>query len=83
MPGSQQAPVLMLWSSPRSRSTAFFRMMAERGDFTAVHEPFSSGGFGDVPSRDDIDIEQHPVLSSYLAHHLPLFEKLYAGRLTI
>jgi hypothetical protein len=32
---------LMLWSAPRSRSTAFFRMMAERGDFTLVHEPFS------------------------------------------
>jgi hypothetical protein len=33
--------VLALWSTPRSRSTAFFRMMIERGDFTAVHEPFS------------------------------------------
>jgi hypothetical protein len=32
---------LMLWSVPRGRSTAFFRMMAERGDFTLVHEPFS------------------------------------------
>jgi hypothetical protein len=38
---------LMLWSAPRSRSTAFFRMMAERGDFTVVHEPFSYlGEFG-------------------------------------
>jgi hypothetical protein len=33
--------MLMLWSAPRSRSTAFFRMMTERGDFTTVHEPFS------------------------------------------
>lgn len=32
---------LMLWSVPRGRSTAFFRMMAERGDFEVVHEPFS------------------------------------------
>ena len=31
----------MLWAVPRSGSTAFFRMMAERGDFTVVHEPFS------------------------------------------
>lgn len=31
----------MLWGAPRSRSTAFFRMMAERGDFVMVHEPFS------------------------------------------
>jgi Sulfotransferase domain len=34
-------PMLMLWSVPRSRSTAFYRMMTERGDFTTVHEPFS------------------------------------------
>jgi hypothetical protein len=33
--------MLVLWSAPRSRSTAFFRMMIERGDFVAVHEPFS------------------------------------------
>ncbi len=33
--------LLMLWSAPRGRSTAFFRMMVERGDFTVVHEPFS------------------------------------------
>src|SRR5690242_19337971 len=40
-PLRSQAVLLMLWSAPRSRSTAFFRMMIERGDFTAVHEPFS------------------------------------------
>jgi hypothetical protein len=33
--------MLMLWSAPRSRSTAFYRMMIERGDFTGVFEPFS------------------------------------------
>ncbi|MFD4551263.1 sulfotransferase family protein [Streptomyces sp. NPDC058466] len=33
--------ILALWSAPRCRSTAFFRMMSERGDFTPVHEPFS------------------------------------------
>src|SRR5689334_17699809 len=31
--------VLMLWSAPRSRSTAFFRSMVERGDLIALHEP--------------------------------------------
>jgi Sulfotransferase domain len=35
------ARIIALWSMPRSRSTAFFRMMAERGDFAMVHEPFS------------------------------------------
>jgi Sulfotransferase domain len=34
--------LLVLWSVPRARSTVFFKMMAERGDFLAVHEPFSN-----------------------------------------
>ncbi|MFJ4559866.1 sulfotransferase family protein [Streptomyces massasporeus] len=34
-------PMLALWSVPRSRSTAFFRVMGERGDLGVVHEPFS------------------------------------------
>ncbi|MDX5461815.1 hypothetical protein [Micromonospora tulbaghiae] len=33
--------MLTMWSAPRSRSTAFERMMMERGDFTVLHEPFS------------------------------------------
>ncbi|WP_258177599.1 sulfotransferase-like domain-containing protein [Streptomyces solincola] len=33
--------LLAMWSAPRSRSTAFERMMMERGDFTVLHEPFS------------------------------------------
>jgi hypothetical protein len=32
--------LVILWSAPRSRSTAFFRAMVERGDFLGVHEPF-------------------------------------------
>src|ERR1700751_3125375 len=32
-------PVHALWSAPRSRSTAFFRSMVERGDVLALHEP--------------------------------------------
>ncbi len=41
--------MLMLWSAPRSRSTAFYRVMIERGDFTGVHEPFSNVAvFGNV-----------------------------------
>jgi hypothetical protein len=33
---------LFLWSPPRSLSTAFLRMMIERGDHEVIHEPFSS-----------------------------------------
>jgi hypothetical protein len=32
--------IIALWSAPRSRSTAFFRAMVERGDLLALHEPF-------------------------------------------
>ncbi|MCL2584505.1 MAG: sulfotransferase family protein [Streptosporangiales bacterium] len=32
--------VFALWSAPRARSTAFFRSMLQRGDLTALHEPF-------------------------------------------
>lgn len=32
--------LIALWAHPRSRSTAFFRMIQNRGDFLVVHEPF-------------------------------------------
>ncbi len=41
MPDNAVKPrVIALWSVPRSRSTVFFRAMLERGDLTALHEPF-------------------------------------------
>jgi hypothetical protein len=41
--------ILALWSVPRARSTAFLRMMLQRGDFTVLHEPFSRvTDFGDT-----------------------------------
>jgi hypothetical protein len=33
------SPVIFLWSHSRSASTAFVRMMIERGDVTVLHEP--------------------------------------------
>ncbi|MEV8516346.1 hypothetical protein [Dactylosporangium sp. NPDC051484] len=35
-------PVIVMWAVPRSRSTAFLRMIIERGDLDVVHEPFSN-----------------------------------------
>ena len=35
-------PIVVLWSAPRSRSTAFERMMIERGDHVVFDEPFSA-----------------------------------------
>ncbi|MDM8536069.1 hypothetical protein QUF70_04885 [Desulfobacterales bacterium HSG17] len=34
-------PIVALWTHPRSISTAFERVMMERGDFNILHEPFS------------------------------------------
>lgn len=34
-------PVVALWTYPRTVSTAFERVMMERGDFNVLHEPFS------------------------------------------
>jgi len=49
------APVLALWSVPRSRSTAFFRMMAEREDVVSLHEPFAQlADFGDALIGDRV-----------------------------
>lgn len=48
----------MLWSAPRCRSTAFLRMMHERGDFLVLHEPFShlmDFGAADVGGRSCTD----------------------------
>lgn len=51
--------MLVLWSAPRSRSTAFYRMMIERGDFTGVHEPFSH-----VAVFGNTDISGRPVATA-------------------
>ncbi|WP_432994364.1 hypothetical protein [Dactylosporangium sp. CA-233914] len=36
------ARIIVMWAVPRSRSTAFLRMIIERGDLDVVHEPFSN-----------------------------------------
>jgi Sulfotransferase domain len=42
-----------LWSVPRARSTAFFRMMAERADVLCLHEPFTQvADFGSATIGD-------------------------------
>jgi hypothetical protein len=70
--------ILSLWSAPRCRSTAFSRMIAERGDFRVVHEPFSQlSDFGEA------EVAEHTVRSEdelidalfQLAGRGPLFFK--------
>lgn len=46
--------IIALWSAPRSRSTAFLKMMMERDDIVPLHEPFcrlADFGEAEVGSR--------------------------------
>jgi hypothetical protein len=75
---SERIPVLALWSAPRCRSTAFARMMTERGDHAVVHEPFSRVvDFGEVEVGDRIAYDEHDVLAQLraMASRQPVFFK--------
>ncbi|MEM8758703.1 MAG: sulfotransferase family protein [Pseudomonadota bacterium] len=42
--------IVVLWAVPRSTSTAFERMMRERGDLDCLHEPFGEAWYqGEAP----------------------------------
>jgi hypothetical protein len=70
--------ILALWSAPRCRSTAFFRMMVERGDFVAVHEPFSTlaeRGAVDLPGGRVTSAEDVVATLRELSARHPVFLK--------
>ena len=70
--------ILSLWSAPRCRSTAFSRMIAERGDFRVVHEPFSQlSDFGEAEVGEHIVRSEHELIHALflLAGHDPVFFK--------
>lgn len=70
--------IIALWSVPRSRSTAFFRMMLERGDFECVHEPFSYlHEFGSVVVGDRTVTNEKDLMRGLLrlAEQRPVFFK--------
>ncbi|MFE6173473.1 sulfotransferase family protein [Streptomyces sp. NPDC056464] len=74
----EQIPVLALWSAPRSRSTAFARMMTERGDRVVVHEPFSQVvDFGEAEVADRVAHNEQDVLAALraIAAEKPVFFK--------
>ncbi|CAM5288372.1 sulfotransferase family protein [Streptomyces atroolivaceus] len=79
MPSSEPAAgILALWSAPRCRSTAFFRMMIERGDFTNVHEPFAyltEFGFSEVDGVRATNEREVIDALRRLAGHGPVFFK--------
>lgn len=70
--------LLILWSAPRCRSTAFLRMMVERGDYTVLHEPFSHvADFGEAIVGDrEVHSEQELIRAlRELAAQRPVFFK--------
>lgn len=70
--------ILALWSAPRSRSTAFQRMMMERGDYTVLHEPFSHrADFGHATIGDVVARTEAEVMAAILAlaEQTPVFFK--------
>ena len=58
-------PILVLWAVPRSTSTAFERMMSQRGDHTCVHEPFGEVWYsiGNATRPPDSHIQYRQELS--------------------
>jgi hypothetical protein len=43
----------------------------------------ASSGLAEVPGRRRPDADQHPMLGTYLAYHLPFYQKLYQQRLVV
>jgi hypothetical protein len=78
-PGPGGPPgILALWSAPRSRSTAFERMMAERGDYHMLHEPFSHVmNFGESKVGGQVARSEEELIPALwrLAEYGPLFFK--------
>ena len=58
-------PILALWAVPRSTSTAFERMMKQRGDHECVHEPFGEVWYsiGNSTRPPDSHVQHRPELS--------------------
>jgi hypothetical protein len=76
-------PIVVLWAVPRSASTAFERMMIERGDHHVVDEPFSAhyyfGAEKVSPRFDAVEPASRPteILAALeaVAEHGPVFVK--------
>ncbi|MDA3648000.1 sulfotransferase family protein [Saccharopolyspora indica] len=70
--------VLALWSAPRARSTAFFRSMVERDEFTALHEPFCNLVDFGATAVGEAEVRTGPELIAAIRAHArtrPVFLK--------
>src|SRR5690606_19157147 len=75
-------PLVILWAHPRSLSTAFERMMMQRGDYCVVHEPFctvtGTGSFLPTDSEDGVPLPGCEAVVDYLlalSQRRPVFVK--------
>ena len=61
----EMKPILALWAVPRSTSTAFERMMRQRGDHDCVHEPFGEVWYsiGNATHPPPSHVQHRPSLS--------------------
>lgn len=70
--------LILLWSTPRSRSSAFFRSMLERGDLVALHEPFCDlvdHGATDVLGQTIRNVDELKAVLVGLAREVTVFVK--------
>ena len=75
---SARFPIVALWSAPRCRSTAFARMMMERGDYMVLHEPFSHViNFGESAVGEQLVRSERELIPALcrLAQDAPVFFK--------
>jgi hypothetical protein len=65
--------IIALWTHPRSISTAFERVMMERGDMNVLHEPFSYLYYvhenGGTISQQHVDTD-HPTDYAGIKSHI-------------
>jgi len=56
--------ILALWATPRSTSTAFERVMSNRGDMTCFHEPYSEAYYYGEDRRNERYFTADPSLEA-------------------
>lgn len=80
--------ILALWATPRSTSTAFEWVMANRGDMTCLHEPYNEAYYYSEYRRNDRYFIADPALEaipglSFEAVHRKLLDLAGSGRVFI
>ena len=80
--------ILALWATPRSTSTAFEKVMKNRGDIECFHEPYNEAYYYGLDRRHDRYYLADPDLQvrediSFNSVHTHLMETAKTGRVFI